>query len=418
MSPDAGSIPAASTILGSRRTLKAFNERRRYRLIFLPLFFSCLVLILVASRPVIQISTRDYEGYSRVLLTLPSNLSCSLEKSDAFLQVRLRSRTVFELRQEPFESRLVKSFSWVKGSDFFGLIIELRHGGFRYESFRVERRNQLAIDFYETAFEVPPSKEEKAAAEPPRKENIPDVGEARTEGASDRGVSGGTKIRTIVIDPGHGGLEVGAKGKFGSLEKDITLAISLKLQSLIERNLGFQAVLTRDRDIDVSLDNRAGVANNHHAELFVSIHANSSLRRNASGSETYFLSLNATDEEARRLAYLENTTAQLEKPLDNENKDDIMMILWDMAQSAYLKQSQRLAEIIQEELNTLLGTADRGIKQAPFKVLTAVACPAVLVEVAFISNPDEEKKLTTEAFQEMIAQAIFQGIARYVKLIS
>jgi N-acetylmuramoyl-L-alanine amidase len=95
-----------------------------------------------------------------------------------------------------------------------------------------------------------------------------------------------------------------------------------------------------------------------------------------------------------------------------------MMILWDMAQSAYLKQSQRLAEIIQDELNSLLGTKDRGIKQAPFKVLTGVACPAVLVEAAFISNPEEERDLVQEAFQENVAQAIYRGLVSYIKLLS
>jgi N-acetylmuramoyl-L-alanine amidase len=225
------------------------------------------------------------------------------------------------------------------------------------------------------------------------------------------------RIRTIVIDPGHGGLEVGAKGKFGTLEKDVTLAISLKLKALIERNLAFHVELTRDRDMDVALENRAAIANNHRAELFISVHANSSYRRNANGSETFFLSLNATDEEARRLAYLENNSADLDKPLAPENQDDIMMILWDMAQSAYLKQSQRLAEIIQDELNSLLGTKDRGIKQAPFKVLTGVACPAVLVEAAFISNPEEERDLVKEAFQENVAQAIYRGLVRYIKLL-
>ena len=225
-------------------------------------------------------------------------------------------------------------------------------------------------------------------------------------------------IRTIVIDPGHGGLEVGAKGKFGALEKDVTLSISQKLKAVIERNLAFHVELTRDKDIDVSLEDRASIANNNRAELFISIHANGSYRRNANGSETFFLSLNASDEEARRLAYLENNSADLERPMDNENKDEIMMILWDMAQSAYLKQSQRLAEIIQDELNSLLGTKDRGIKQAPFKVLTGVACPAVLVEVAFISNPQEEKELTQEGFQQNVAQAIYRGLVRYIKLIS
>jgi len=223
-------------------------------------------------------------------------------------------------------------------------------------------------------------------------------------------------IRAIVIDPGHGGLESGAKGKFGALEKDITLAIALKLKAVIERNLALPVELTRDKDIDVSLENRAAIANNHKADLFISIHTNSSYRRNARGSETFFLSLNATDEEARRLAYLENNSAELSKPLAEDNQDEIRMILWDMAQSAYLKQSQSLAEIVQDELNSLLGTTNRGIKQAPFKVLTGVACPAVLVEVAFISNPEEEKDLVQESFQGNVAEAIYRGLVRYLKI--
>ena len=163
-------------------------------------------------------------------------------------------------------------------------------------------------------------------------------------------------------------------------------------------------------------ENGAALAKNSRAALFISVHAKGSPRRNAKGSETFFLSLNATDEEARRLAYLENNSAQPEKPLDTANSDEIQMILWDMAQSAYLKQSQRLAEIVQEELNTLLGTANRGIKQAPFKVLSGVACPAVLVEVAFISTPDEEKELVAPGFQDNVAQAIYRGLASFIRL--
>jgi N-acetylmuramoyl-L-alanine amidase len=239
-----------------------------------------------------------------------------------------------------------------------------------------------------------------------------------SEPPAQTGQPAGKRIGVIVIDPGHGGLESGAKGKFGALEKDITLAISLKLKAVIERNLALRVELTRDKDIDVSLENRAAIANNHKADLFISIHANSSYRRKAQGSETFFLSLNATDEEARRLAYLENNSAELSKPLAEENQDEIRMILWDMAQSAYLKQSQSLAEIIQDELNSLLGTTNRGIKQAPFKVLTGVACPAVLVEVAFISNPEEEKELLKESFQSNVAEAIYRGLVRYLKIAS
>ena len=221
--------------------------------------------------------------------------------------------------------------------------------------------------------------------------------------------------KIVIIDPGHGGLETGAKGKFGTEEKNVTLAISQKLKAIIERNLAFRVVLTRDKDIDVSLDSRAAIANNNRADVFISIHINGSYRKEARGAETFFLSMNATDEEARRLAYLENSSAEFEEGILEDNQDEIQMILWDMAQAAYLKQSSQLAEFIQKELNLLQGTANRGIKQAPFKVLMGVACPAVLVEVAFISNPDEEKKLGTAEFQQSAAQAIYRGLVNYIK---
>ncbi len=224
------------------------------------------------------------------------------------------------------------------------------------------------------------------------------------------------RIQTVVIDPGHGGTETGAKGRFGNLEKDITLAVGLKLKALIERNMGFEVVLTRDRDVDVSLENRSAIANNHKAGLFISIHANGAVQKKAAGSETFFLSLNATDEETRRLAYLENNGTDLQNHIDPSTDDDLMMILWDMAQNAYVKESSRLAELVQIELDAMLGLRNRGIKQAPFKILRGVACPAILVEAAFISNPDEEQKLASEDYQSKVAEAIYRGLARFLRL--
>ncbi|MBP1768009.1 MAG: amiC [Candidatus Aminicenantes bacterium] len=385
---------------------------------FCLLFLS--LISLAAAQPTLRVSAEDHDDYSRVIVTFPSSLAYSIEKDGPLLLVRVSSSSSFRLKAEPVKSRFIKAFSWAKSSDLYIIIIETRHERFRQETFEIGKKSQLVIDFYELG-ELP--RGEAAQAEAPRapsgvenKEELPPAAEGtapRVEGSA----SGARGIRTIVIDPGHGGLEVGARGKFGTLEKDVTLAISLRLKALIEKSLAFNVELTRDRDLDVSLENRAAMANNHRAELFISIHANSSYRRNANGSETFFLSLNATDEEARRLAYLENNSADLEKPLAPENEGDIQMILWDMAQAAYLKQSQRLAEIIQDELNTLLNTKDRGIKQAPFKVLTGVACPAVLVESAFISNPEEERELVREGFQEKVAQAIYRGLVRYIKLL-
>ena len=389
------------------------------RLAILSVFFFSLLSV-AAAQPVLRITSQDYEDYSRVIITFPSDLPFSLEQDGSLLLVKIQSQRTFRLRTDPVESRLVKSFSWVKSDNLFIVVIQLKNENFRYDSFRIEGKRQLAVDFFDATGrpagwkaespppQAPPEPEAKAETTPPAEAEVhAEESLPRTRG-----------IRTIVIDPGHGGLEVGAKGKFGTLEKDITLGIAQRLKAVIERNLAFHVELTRDRDIDVSLEDRAAMANNLRAELFISIHANSSFRRNANGSETYFLSLNASDEEARRLAYLENNSADLDRPIDDKDKDEIMMILWDMAQSAYLKQSQRLAEIIQDELNSLLGTKDRGIKQAPFKVLTGVACPAVLVEVAFISNPEEERDLVREDFQQNVAQAVFRGLVRYINLIS
>lgn len=396
------------------------NETTAKHLACFCLLFLSLIS-LASAQPTLRVSAQDHDGYSRVIVTFPSALPFSLEKDGTLLLVRVSSSSSFRLKAEPVKSRFIKSFSWAKSNDLYIIIIEARHERFRPDSFEIEKKRQLVIDFYELA-ELPPGGTDKAEtpqapAEPEKKEEPPPAaGEAMPRVEESAAAARG--IRTIVIDPGHGGLEVGARGKFGTLEKDITLAISLRLKTLIEKNLAFNVELTRDRDMDVSLENRAAIANNHRAELFISIHANSSYRRNANGSETFFLSLNATDEEARRLAYLENNSTDLDKPLAPENEDDIVMILWDLAQAAYLKQSQRLAEIIQDELNSLLNTRDRGIKQAPFKVLTGVACPAVLVESAFISNPEEERELVREDFQENVAQAIYRGLVRYIKLLS
>ncbi|MDI6845996.1 MAG: N-acetylmuramoyl-L-alanine amidase, partial [Candidatus Saccharicenans sp.] len=125
---------------------------------------------------------------------------------------------------------------------------------------------------------------------------------------------------------------------------------------------------------------------------------------------------NATDEESRRLAYFENNSEELGNRVPEKDFDDLKLILWDMAQSAYLKQSSQLAEFVQLELNELLNTRNRGVKQAPFKVLTGVACPAILVEVAFITNPEEEKKLQSEEFQMTVAEAIYRGLNKFLQL--
>jgi N-acetylmuramoyl-L-alanine amidase len=223
--------------------------------------------------------------------------------------------------------------------------------------------------------------------------------------------------RAVVIDAGHGGDETGAIGPGNVVEKEITLDIASRLAAILAKDPAVRPVLTRTTDTIVSLDERAAIANHEKAAVFVSIHANSSRAAGAHGSETYYLSLGATDPVSAAVANDENTAAAPPPGTTGEGAPpaDLDFILWDMAQSAHLKESAALADSIQNELNALLRTENRGIKQAPFRVLVGATMPAVLVETAFISNPDEAKRLATPEFRQSIAEAIARAIASYLQ---
>lgn len=223
--------------------------------------------------------------------------------------------------------------------------------------------------------------------------------------------AGRERVFTVVVDPGHGGDEDGARGPSGLLEKDVTLDVARRLKTRLAAGPGTEVILTRNDDRTVGLDERTAIANHARADLFVSIHANSSRRDSAHGSETYFLSLKATDDDARTLAAMENDALRLDQGVQGQS--GLEMVLWDLAQSAYLKESSDLAEAIQDRLNDLLGVRNRGIKQAPFRVLMGATMPAVLVEVAFISSPEEEKRLREPSFKDQLAQAIEESIRRF-----
>ena len=225
-------------------------------------------------------------------------------------------------------------------------------------------------------------------------------------------------IRTIVIDPGHGGAETGAIGPGGVQEKALTLELARELAARVGR-LGVQTLLTRNEDASLPLDTRAAIANQNRADLFVSIHLNSSLGANAHGTETYFLSPQATDSRAARSAAAENTappgagTAVAPGAAPGGEQKDVDLILWELAQSRHMAESQRLANLIQGELNQELQLKDRGVKQAPFRVLVGAGMPAVLVELGFISNPEEEKKLQDPAYRGQLVEALTRAIAKY-----
>src|SRR5262249_30318752 len=169
----------------------------------------------------------------------------------------------------------------------------------------------------------------------------------------------GPALRTVVIDPGHGGDDAGAKGPGGAFEQDVTLAIARNVRAAVANALGVQAFLTRDKDQEVALDERAAFANNYKSDLFISIHANASRAQGARGSEVYFLSYQASDDESRRVAALEGGEGPTSASASAPPSSDVALILWDMAQAEDLEESSSLASRIPGELAGVAGSEGR-----------------------------------------------------------
>jgi len=221
----------------------------------------------------------------------------------------------------------------------------------------------------------------------------------------------GLKVRKIVIDPGHGGKDPGAIGKSGLMEKDINLKLGLMLKEKLEREAGAKVVMTRDRDVFIPLEERTAIANREEADLFISIHVNAAPRRSASGVETYILGI-SNDEEAKRVAARENATS-------TRSVSDLEFILNDLIKTAKTNDSARLAGVVQDNMVNRLRASYRnvrsnGIKGAPFYVLIGTKMPAVLVEVSFISNPMEEKRLKDPKYLEGAVDGIADGVLSYM----
>jgi N-acetylmuramoyl-L-alanine amidase len=229
--------------------------------------------------------------------------------------------------------------------------------------------------------------------------------------------------RRIVIDPGHGGHDPGAVGLRGLYEKDVVLDIALKLKEILLSNPLNEVILTRETDVFLSLEERTAIANKKNADLFVSIHANASPRRKAKGVETYLLNW-ADDEEAMRVAARENAISLNKmKAINRQMQTDVLDIIKsDLMRQNKRDESIKLANYIQKSIVSTLNnnrrdTFDLGIKQALFYVLFGARMPSVLVEVSFISNPEEERLLSSDSYRMQIAEAIAEGLNKYITLI-
>ena len=334
----------------------------------------------------VQVSVANVQGISKIVLTLTAPGEYSVVKEPNAYTVRFHSPIKPPFNEQAWDDPLVAKATFAGQDARF----ELKSPDVVADTYRLENPFRIVLDLHKGApmppGVVPPVITPKAA------ENAPG-------------------IHTIVIDPGHGGKEIGAIGPTGMVEKDLTLQICRKLADALSAKLGARVILTRNDDVVVSLDQRTAIANQYHADLFLSVHMNAAVIKGAHGSETYFLSADASDELAKKAAEAENASATASG--GPSSSSDLKLILWDLAQQENLTESSRFAQTVQEEMNAATGVLSRGVKQAPFKVLVGATMPAALVEVAFITNPEEEAKLKNDDFQKKVVESLAHAVQRY-----
>jgi N-acetylmuramoyl-L-alanine amidase len=291
--------------------------------------------------------------------------------------------------------------SAVRVADATTVVVDLgpRFGGFKASSQPIDNAMRLVIDLAaaQTDNAPPPA----AAASPPGP--APDIVALTQVQAT---------IRTIAIDPGHGGDEAGAKGAGGAKEKDITLAVARRIKAAVEARLGIRVLLTRDDDRNVPVDERTALANNSKADLFISLHANASLRTSMSGASLYSAAFLG---DAGRVARASHAPERV--PAFGGGLRDIEFVPWDFAQIGHVEQSSALAKLLEEQFHDRIPLTARPIDSAPLRVLESVNMPAVLVEMGYLTNPDQEKQLAGAEFQNTFVQAVIDAVLKFRDLL-
>ena len=216
-------------------------------------------------------------------------------------------------------------------------------------------------------------------------------------------------IQTMVIDPGHGGEDHGVTGQNGTLEKNVTMAVARRVKGVIEGRLGIRVLLTHDDDSPIDADGRAAIANNNKADLFISLHTNGSARPGTRGASIFSLSLDRFGEDARRQSQADREALAVY----GGGSRDFSLIQWELAQAAHIEGSTALAGLVEQRLRESAGITSVTLQKAPMRSLAGANMPAVLIELGYLSNPDEEKVLGSAEFQNAVAQAIAEAIVAF-----
>jgi N-acetylmuramoyl-L-alanine amidase len=282
-----------------------------------------------------------------------------------------------------------------EGSAAVAIELGPRHASFRSSDLPGDRGGErIVIEVVAKTSDAPaaPSPAAPAAEAPPLLDLVP----------------AGT-LRTVVIDPGHGGADEGARGAGDGAEKSVTLAVARRLKAALEARLGVRAILTREGDAALGLDERAAVANNNKADLFVSLHANASVRQRAAGAQVFYLSLEEYGDEARRAA----TAPREALPVFGGGSRDIEVVAWRYAQARHIERSATFARTVEAALRGRVNMSERALQQAPLRVLVGANMPAVLIEMGFMTNPQQASQLASDEYQNAIVQAVVDGVIQF-----
>ena len=266
-----------------------------------------------------------------------------------------------------------------------------RFASFRASTETVDNTTRLVLEVLATPTATSAS---PSAPAPPPRVDLPVFGDPAPS------------IRTIAIDPGHGGDDAGARSAEGAVEKDLTLAAARRLKTAIESRLGIRVLLTRDDDRDVPLDRRTAVANNNKADVFISLHANGSVRSSATGATIYVAAFD--DRQQAPMALARERVAVF-----GGGVRDIEVVPWDLAQIRYISQSAELGRLLKEHLHDRVPLEVGPIDRASFRVLESANMPAILVEMGYLTNADQAKLLMSGEFQTSFVQAVFDSVVRF-----
>ena len=285
----------------------------------------------------------------------------------------------------------------VRGVDATTMAVDL---GPRFVGFRAS--SQPADDTMRLVVDLVAAQTDPAAAQPPvptaQQPPLPELPPSFGQPAS--------AFHTIAIDPGHGGGDEGVRSPDGAKEKDLTLAVARRVKGAIEARLGLRVLLTRDDDRSVPVDERTSVANNNKADLFISLHLNGSVRRAASGASIFVAAFD-------RDAAMASAGGGERVPAFGGGSREIELVPWDLAQTRHLDQSSGFASMLEQTLHDRVPMAARPVDRAPLRVLESANMPAVLVELGYLTNPEQAKMLGSDAFQNLMVQALFEAIVKF-----